>query len=108
MSEEVLEMICREADNNTDSLEGFTLFHSIAGGTGSGFGSYLLEFLNMHYPKKLIQTYSIFPGEDDIVVQPYNSVLTLKRLTQYADCVVVIHNRSLNSIATDRLCIAKP
>ncbi|WP_411023850.1 hypothetical protein, partial [Salmonella sp. s51228] len=47
-------------------------------------------------------------GEDDIVVQPYNSVLTLKRLTHFADCVVVIHNRSLNIIATDRLCIAKP
>ena len=24
----------------------------------------------------------------DVVVQPYNSILTLKRLTQNADCVV--------------------
>ena len=33
------------------------LCHSIAGGTGSGMGSYLLEALNDRFPKKLIQTY---------------------------------------------------
>ena len=42
--EHVMEMIDREAENS-DSLEGFVLTHSIAGGTGSGFGSYLLEQL---------------------------------------------------------------
>ena len=50
----VLEMIDREADGS-DSLEGFVLCHSIAGGTGSGMGSYLLERLNDHFPKKLVQ-----------------------------------------------------
>ena len=67
------------------------LLHSIAGGTGSGLGSFLLERLNDRYPKKLIQTYSVFPNSEevsDIVVQPYNSMLTLKRLTINADSVV--------------------
>lgn len=50
----VMEMIDREADGS-DSLEGFVLCHSIAGGTGSGMGSFLLECLNDHFPKKLIQ-----------------------------------------------------
>lgn len=48
-------------------------------------------FLVSRYPKKLVQTYSVFPNQDemsDVVVQPYNSLLTLKRLTQNADCVV--------------------
>ena len=40
--DEILEMIDREADGS-DSLEGFVLTHSTAGGTGSGFGSFLLE-----------------------------------------------------------------
>lgn len=53
VQEEICEMIDREADGS-DSLEGFVLCHSIAGGTGSGFGSYLLEKLNDRYPKKLI------------------------------------------------------
>lgn len=86
-------MIDREADGS-DSLEGFVLLHSIAGGTGSGLGSYLLEKLNDHYPKKLIQTYSVFPNQNqtsDVVVQPYNALLTLKRLIHNADSVVRIY-----------------
>ena len=67
------------------------LLHSIAGGTGSGLGSYLLERMNDRYPKKLIQTYSVFPdtgGGGDVVVNPYNSVLAMRRLTEHADSVV--------------------
>jgi tubulin gamma len=109
--ETVLDMIDREADNS-DSLEGFVLCHSIAGGTGSGMGSYLLEALNDHFPKKLTQTYSVFPNWDqaqsDVVVQPYNGVLTLKRLTLNADAVVILDNTALNQIAVDRLRIENP
>jgi len=43
--EEVFDIIDREADGS-DSLEGFVICHSIAGGTGSGMGSYILEKLN--------------------------------------------------------------
>lgn len=132
IAEEITDMIDREADGS-DSLEvslfclavnqvsdfqvtttqGFTLCHSIAGGTGSGMGSFLLERLNDHFPKKLIQTYSVFPNQNessgsDVVVQPYNSLLTLKRLALNADCVVVLDNTSLNRIAVDRLHIPNP
>ena len=103
-------MIDREADGS-DSLEGFVLTHSIAGGTGSGLGSYLLERLNDRFPKKLIQTYSVFPNQveiSDVVVQPYNSLLSLKRLALNADCVVVLDNTALNRIAVDRLKITNP
>ena len=34
-----------------------------------------------------------------MVVQPYNSILTLKRLTLNADAVVVLDNTALNRIA---------
>ena len=109
--EELFDIIDREADGS-DNLEGFMLCHSTAGGTGSGVGSYLLEKLNDRYPNKLIQTYSVFPnqGEEasDVVVQPYNTMLTMKRLTLHADAVVVLDNTALNSIATDRLHIQNP
>lgn len=83
------------------------MLHSIAGGTGSGLGSYLLERLNDRYPKKLIQTYSVFPNasEGDVVVQPYNSLLAIKRLVQHADSSVVLDNSALARIAADRLHI---
>ncbi|KAI8992250.1 tubulin gamma chain [Pilobolus umbonatus] len=110
MCEDIMDMVDREADNS-DSLEGFMLLHSIAGGTGSGLGSFLLETLNDRYPKKLIQTYSVFPNSEEVsdtVVQPYNSMLTLKRLTNNADSVVVLDNAALSRIATDRLHIHQP
>lgn len=128
--EEVMEMVDREAEGS-DSLEvrtlslpspihrgcspsfsfqGFMIMHSIAGGTGSGFGSFVLERLNDKFPKKLIQTYSVFPNaqEGDVVVQPYNSLLTLKRLTNHADSVVVLDNGALARIAADRLHVQTP
>ncbi|KAI7865659.1 tubulin gamma chain [Spinellus fusiger] len=108
--EDIIDMVDREADGS-DSLEGFMFLHSIAGGTGSGLGSFLLERLNDRYPKKLIQTYSVFPNAEevsDIVIQPYNSILTLKRLAYNADSVVVLDNAALARIATDSLHIKNP
>lgn len=110
VEEEVMEMIEREADGS-DSLEGFMLLHSIAGGTGSGLGSFLLERLNDRFPKKLIQTYSVFPDTQnagDVVVQPYNSLLALRRLAQHADAVVVLDNGALARIAADTLHVQEP
>ncbi|KAB5596124.1 hypothetical protein CTheo_396 [Ceratobasidium theobromae] len=100
--EEVMEMIDREAEGS-DSLEGFMIMHSIAGGTGSGMGSFLLERLNDKFPKKLLQTYSVFPNQvdGDVVVQPYNSVLTLKRLVNNADSVVVLDNAALQRLSSE-------
>ncbi|KAK2194457.1 bifunctional Gamma tubulin/Tubulin-FtsZ [Babesia duncani] len=109
--EDLLDIIDREADGS-DSLEGFVFCHSIAGGTGSGMGSHLLETINDKYPKRLIQTYSIFPDMtsegSDVVVQPYNSILTLKRLTLCADAVVVIDNAALHGIMINKLKVPNP
>lgn len=70
----------------------------------------MLERLNDKFPKKLIQTYSVFPNaqEGDVVVQPYNSMLTLKRLTNHADSVVVLDNGALARISADRLHVQTP
>lgn len=71
----------------------------------------MLERLNDAFPKKLIQTYSVFPNSEetsDVVVQPYNSVLTLKRLVNNADSVVVLDNAALSRIASDRLHLQNP
>jgi tubulin gamma len=82
------------------------LMHSIAGGTGSGLGSFLLERLNDKFPKKLIQTYSVFPNtqEGDVVVQPYNSLLTLKRLVNHAESVIVLDNGAYQQIGRTYKC----
>jgi|TARA_X000000368_G_scaffold262507_1_gene207799 tubulin gamma len=91
-----MDMIDREADGS-DSLEGFVLCHSIAGGTGSGLGSYILEVLRQlffcsklfflkvlsdRYGKKLVQTYSVFPNQDEI-----SGTVTLAIIVLLVECL---------------------
>ena len=60
---------------------------------------------------RVVYTCSVFPNQSetsDVVVQPYNSLLTLKRLTLNADAVVVLDNTALNRIAVERLHINNP
>ena len=74
-------------------------------------GSFMLERLNDRFPKKIIQTYSVFPdttNSGDVVVHPYNSILSMRRLTQNADSVVVLDNGALSHIAADRLHVQEP
>lgn len=61
----------------------------------------------------MISTFLIFPSNEktsDVVVQPYNTVLTLQRLIDFSDATFVFDNDSLNSLeslvlgsASDRL-----
>ena len=46
--------------------------------------------------------------ESDVVVQPYNSLPTLKRLVDHADSVVVLDNGALARICADRLHVQTP
>lgn len=103
-SEELIELLTREAES-AESLAGFSLFHSIAGGTGSGLGSYLLEELKDSFPKQILTTSSVFPNSQevsDVVVQPYNSLLSLKRLALHADMTTILDNSALHRLASDR------
>lgn len=99
--ESILNIIDKEADK-CDNLSQFQLFHSVAGGTGLGCGSKILEVLQDRYTsKKIITTNSIFPSNEktsDVVVQPYNSLLTLKRLIEFSNATFVFHNDALNTI----------
>lgn len=99
--EALINLIDREADK-CNNLSNFQLFHSVAGGTGSGVGSKVLELISDRYGhKKLLNTFSIFPSNEDtsdVVVQPYNTILTLKRLIDYSDATFIFHNDSLNRI----------
>ncbi|CCE82747.1 Piso0_002491 [Millerozyma farinosa CBS 7064] len=99
--EEILNLIDRECDK-CDNFSNFQLIHSVAGGTGSGVGSLLLELLSDRYgSKKLLNTYSVFPSNEktsDVVVQPYNTILTLKKLIEFSDGTLVFDNDAINSI----------
>ncbi len=103
VKETVSDIIQREAEA-CNCLESFYLMHSVAGGTGSGFSSFLLNELRTLFPKKIFTSYSILPSNEegsDVVVQPYNTVLSLSHLQQYCDSIVIMDNHALRCIAMD-------
>ena len=57
----VLDRVRKLADNCT-GLQGFLVFHSFGGGTGSGFGALLMERLSVDYGKKSKLEFSVYPS----------------------------------------------
>ena len=86
-----MDKIRRLADNCT-GLQGFFVFHSFGGGTGSGFGALLLERLSTDYGKKSKLEFSVYPAPQlsSSVVEPYNSVLTTHTTLEHADCSFMV------------------
>ena len=52
----------RKLVDKCNGLQGFLVFHSFGGGTGSGFTSLLLERLSLDYGKKAKLCFSIYPA----------------------------------------------
>ncbi len=86
----------RRAAGDCDSLQCFSLVHSLGGGTGSGLGTYLLGALADEYPRQLRFATSVFPSsQDDVVTSPYNSTLATAQLIEHADAVFPVDNAAL-------------
>lgn len=108
--EKIMSTIDRELENS-DNPQAFMLCHSISGGTGSGLGSFLIERLREQYHKKKLITFSLFPNTkdvSDVVVQPYNAILSLKRLIKNVDATIVLDNCAINKMASNMLNIQNP
>ena len=94
----------RRSAEACDSLQCFSLVHSLGGGTGSGLGTYLLGALKEAYPKQLRFATSVFPApNDDVITSPYNSVLAAAELIRHADAVFPVDNESLGELTTRAL-----
>src|SRR3954469_10877851 len=74
--------------DNCSSLQGFLIFHSFGGGTGSGFGALLLERLSTDYRKKWKLQFGVCPSSrvSTSVVEPYNAVLSTHSTIENSDC----------------------
>jgi tubulin alpha len=104
-----LEHIRKLADN-CSGLQGFLIFHSVGGGTGSGFGSLLLERLSIDYGKKSKLDFCIYPSPQvsTAVVEPYNSVLSTHSLLEHTDVAFMLDNEAIYDICKTNLDIERP
>ncbi|XP_054722050.1 tubulin epsilon chain-like [Uloborus diversus] len=82
-----------------DSLQCFYLIHSVGGGTGSGLGTAVLEYLYHEFPKVPRFVSAVFPSlVDDVITSPYNTVLANSKLIEFASCVIPFENKALTDI----------
>jgi len=105
----VLDRIRKIADNCT-GLQGFLVFHSFGGGTGSGFGALLLERLSVDYGKKSKLEFAVYPAPQvaTSVVEPYNSILTTHTTLEHTDCAFMVDNEAIYDICKRNLDVARP
>ena len=91
-------------------LQGFLIFHSFGGGTGSGFTSLLMERLSVDYGKKSKLEFSIYPSPQiaTAVVEPYNSILTTHTTLDHSDCAFRVDNEAIYDICRRNLDIERP
>ncbi|XP_050414639.1 tubulin alpha-1 chain isoform X1 [Patella vulgata] len=105
----VLDRIRKMADQCT-GLQGFLVFHSFGGGTGSGFSSLLMERLSVDYGKKSKLEFAVYPAPQisTAVVEPYNSILTTHTTLEHSDCAFMVDNEAIYDICRRNLDIERP
>uniref|UniRef100_A0A0N4ZX25 Tubulin alpha chain n=1 Tax=Parastrongyloides trichosuri TaxID=131310 RepID=A0A0N4ZX25_PARTI len=104
-----MDRLSKVADN-CDGLQGFLVFHSFGGGTGSGFTSLLMERLSIDYGKKSKLEFSVYPAPQvsTAVVEPYNSILTTHSTLEHSDCSFMVDNEAIYDICRRNLNVARP
>jgi tubulin alpha len=104
-----LDRIRRLTDQCT-GLQGFLVFHSVGGGTGSGFGSLLLERLSVDFGKKSKLDFCVYPSPQvsTAVVEPYNSVLSTHSLLEHTDVAFMLDNEAIYDICKKNIGIERP
>ncbi|XP_051006835.1 tubulin alpha chain-like 3 [Acomys russatus] len=105
----VLERI-RKLAEQCSGLQGFLVFRSFGGGTGSGFTSLLVERLSVEYGKKTKLEFSVYPSPriSTAVVEPYNAVLTTHSTMEHADCTFMVDNEAVYDICHHKLGVDRP
>uniref|UniRef100_A0AC11BKB1 Tubulin delta 1 n=1 Tax=Ovis aries TaxID=9940 RepID=A0AC11BKB1_SHEEP len=96
--ESIMNLIRKEVEK-CDSLSGFFIIMSMAGGTGSGLGAFVTQNLQDQYSSALKMNQIIWPyGTGEVIVQNYNSILTLSHLYRSSDALLVHENDAVHKI----------
>lgn len=100
----------RKLADNCSGLQGFLVFSSVGGGTGSGLGSLLLDRISCDYGKKSKLGFTVYPSPQvsTSVVEPFNSVLATHALLEHLDVGVVLDNEAIYDICRRSLGITSP
>ncbi|XP_075051402.1 tubulin delta chain [Mixophyes fleayi] len=101
----VMDLVRKQVEK-CDRLGGFFTIMSMAGGTGSGMGTFITRCLRDAYPNSLLLNEVIWPyGTGEVIVQNYNSILTLAHLYQSSDALLVHENDVIHKVCSQLMNI---
>ncbi|CAK58261.1 unnamed protein product (macronuclear) [Paramecium tetraurelia] len=89
-----------------DSLQGIMIYHSVSGGFGGSYASYLLNEFEDDFSKVIKSTVSMLSSDQNstsTIVEPYNSVFTINQLKQYSNFNIFIDNSALSQVCERQL-----
>ena len=77
-----------------DNFDGFMLYYSSAGGTGSGLTTLLAERILQEYKKKSKFVYTVWPSPkmSTSVIEDYEALLTYDLLRDYNQVAALVDN----------------
>ena len=109
LRDDIFEGVRREAEG-CDSLQGFYIFRSLGGGTGSGLGSLLIQELQKEFGGKDKIDFSIAPSPvlNSSVTEPYNVVHSMYMNPEDHDLSVLMDNKALHSVSAGKLDVEVP
>ncbi len=100
----------RKLTEQCNGLQGFLIYHSFGGGTGSGFGSLLLDQISYDFSKTTKLEFAIYPAPQvaTAVVEPYNAVMAAHGTIDSSDCAFMVDNEAIYDICRRNLDIERP
>ncbi len=106
--DDILDKVRREVEK-CDMFRGFLVMQSLAGGTGSGLGARVAQLLKDDFQSNFLVNHCVWPYESgEVIVQNYNTLLTLSHLHECSDGIIVTENESLLQTCQRRLDIPRP
>lgn len=105
--DEILNILHSEVEK-CDRLSGFVVLMSLAGGTGSGLGSYVLQLLKENFANSVILNPIVAPFKaGEVAVQNFNALLSLSSTFSDASGSILLKNDQLHNICVKSLLIDK-
>jgi tubulin delta len=103
LKEMIMESVRKEVER-CDTLCATLNLLSCAGGTGSGVGSYIVEAYRDEYPTKTILNAVVLPySSGEVVIQNYNTLLTVANLYDVSDMFIIFQNDHLHKMSVSLL-----
>ena len=97
LAEVAMESVRKQVET-CDRLQAFQVIHSVSGGTGSGLTTSLIARLKDEYCDDINLSYLLLPSfsPSDVLLSPYNALLSLHHLTDTQNLAILLHNSAIS------------